>query len=140
MFNLDPGKLLVIGVVAILVLGPDRLPAAARKVGATWTSFNEFRHRMESEVRQSIPDLPSSDELVRLARSPSALLSHFSEAGVGADAPAEAEADGAVVTVATVEPSPVSSPVLSTSEVCRPLEADSPVAAVAAVQADANLN
>ena len=72
MFNLDPGKLLIIGVVAILVLGPDKLPAAARQVGATWTSFNEFRHRMESEVRQTIPDLPSTDELVRLARSPAA--------------------------------------------------------------------
>ena len=61
MFNLDPGKLLVIAVVAIILLGPDRLPQVARQVGGAWRSFNEFRHRMESEVRnyhaRSAPDL-----------------------------------------------------------------------------------
>jgi sec-independent protein translocase protein TatB len=78
MFNLDPGKLLVIAVVAIILLGPDRLPQVARQVGAAWRSFNEFRHRMESEVRSSMPDLPPTSEIARLARSPSALLNHLS--------------------------------------------------------------
>jgi sec-independent protein translocase protein TatB len=76
--NLDPAKLLVIAVVAVILLGPDRLPQVARQVGAAWRSFNEFRHRMETEVRSSIPDLPSSAEIARLARSPSALLNHLS--------------------------------------------------------------
>ena len=58
MFNLDPGKLLVIAVVAIILLGPDKLPQVARQVGGAWRSFNDFRHRMESEVRSSMPDLP----------------------------------------------------------------------------------
>ena len=78
MFNLDPGKLLVIAVVAIILLGPDRLPQVARQVGGAWRSFNEFRHRMESEVRSSMPDLPPTSEIARLARSPSALLNHLS--------------------------------------------------------------
>jgi len=78
MFNLDPGKLLVIAVVAVILLGPDRLPQVARQVGGAWRSFNEFRHRMESEVRDSIPDLPPTSEIARLARSPSALLNHLS--------------------------------------------------------------
>ncbi len=78
MFNLDPGKLLVIAVVAIILLGPDRLPQVARQVGGAWRSFNEFRHRMESEVRSSMPDLPPTSEIARLARSPSALLDHLS--------------------------------------------------------------
>jgi sec-independent protein translocase protein TatB len=78
MLNLDPAKLLVIAVVAIILLGPDRLPQVARQVGAAWRSFNEFRHRMESEVRNTMPDLPSSSEIARLARSPSALLNHLS--------------------------------------------------------------
>jgi Sec-independent protein translocase protein TatA len=78
MFNLDPGKLLVIAVVAIILLGPDRLPQVARQIGAAWRSFNEFRHRMESEVRSSMPDLPPTSEIARLARSPSALLNHLS--------------------------------------------------------------
>src|SRR5277367_6563040 len=78
MFNLDPGKLLVIAVVAIILLGPDRLPQVARQLGGAWRSFNEFRHRMESEVRDTMPDLPDTSEIARLARSPSALLNHLS--------------------------------------------------------------
>src|SRR5271163_1837626 len=78
MLNLDPGKLLVIGVVAIILLGPDKLPQVARQVGGAWRSFNEFRHKMEAEVRSNMPDLPSTSEIARLARSPSALLDHLS--------------------------------------------------------------
>jgi sec-independent protein translocase protein TatB len=78
MLNLDPAKLLVIAVVAIILLGPDRLPQVARQAGAAWRSFNEFRHRMEREVRDTMPDLPSTTEIARLARSPTALLNHLS--------------------------------------------------------------
>jgi Sec-independent protein translocase protein TatA len=74
MLNLDPAKLLIIAVVAVILLGPDRLPAFARQVGGAWRSFTAYRHRMEQEVRSSMPDLPSSAEIARLARSPSALL------------------------------------------------------------------
>ncbi len=91
MFNLDPGKLIVIGVVAIILLGPDKLPQFARQVGGAWRSFNEFRHRMESEVRSSMPDLPPTSEIARLARSPSALLHHLSTLSPEE----EAEAEGA---------------------------------------------
>jgi TatA/E family protein of Tat protein translocase len=76
-FNLDPGKLLIIGVVAILVLGPDKVPRVARDVGGAWRSFSQFRQRMEAEVRSTIPDLPSSEHLTRLARSPAALFEHL---------------------------------------------------------------
>src|SRR5258708_2101705 len=78
MLNLDPGKLLVIGVVAIILLGPDRLPQVARQIGGAWRAFNEFRHRMETQVRETMPDLPDTSEIARLARSPSALLNHLS--------------------------------------------------------------
>jgi Sec-independent protein translocase protein TatA len=78
MLNLDPAKLLIIAVVAIILLGPDRLPHLARQVGAAWRTFNDYRHRMETEVRSSMPDLPSTTEIARLARSPSALLNHLS--------------------------------------------------------------
>ncbi len=83
MLNLDPAKLLVIAVVAIILLGPDRLPQVARQVGAAWRSFNEFRHRMEAEVRSTMPDLPPTHEIARLARSPSALLNKLSSMNDG---------------------------------------------------------
>ena len=95
MFNLDPAKLLIIAVVAVLLLGPDKLPQVARQVGAAWRSVNEFRHRMESEVRTSMPDLPSSADIARLARSPSALLNHLSNMAPDETEGATAGANGA---------------------------------------------
>jgi sec-independent protein translocase protein TatB len=113
MFNLDPGKLIVIAVVAIILLGPDKLPQFARQIGGAWRTFNDFRHRMESEVRSTMPDLPPTSEIARLARSPSALLSHLSNlpsedddeasdgshqaaAGAAANGAGEGSTDGAV--------------------------------------------
>jgi len=89
MFNLDPGKLLVIAVIAIILLGPDRLPQVARQLGGAWRSFNDFRHRMETEVRSSMPDLPPTSEIARLARSPSALLNHLSTMSSDPETPGE---------------------------------------------------
>jgi sec-independent protein translocase protein TatB len=86
MFNLDPAKLLVIAIVGIILLGPDKLPNVAKQAGAAWRSFNEFRHRMESEVRNTVPDLPPTSEIARLARSPSALLHHLSTLSPDEDA------------------------------------------------------
>jgi Sec-independent protein translocase protein TatA len=78
MFNLDPSKFLIIAVVAIILLGPDRLPTVARQVGGAWRSFTAYRHKMESQVRDAMPDLPSTEEIGRLARSPAAFLDHLS--------------------------------------------------------------
>jgi sec-independent protein translocase protein TatB len=78
MLNLDPAKLLIIAVVAVILLGPDRLPAFARQVGGAWRTFTAYRHKMEEEMRSSMPDLPSTAEIARLARSPSALLDRLS--------------------------------------------------------------
>lgn len=106
MFNLDPGKLLVIAVVAIILLGPDKLPQFARQVGGAWRAFNDFRHRMESEVRSTMPDLPPTSEIARLARSPSALLNHLST--MSSEDEDETAADGAVTSTvegAVVDPS-----------------------------------
>jgi Sec-independent protein translocase protein TatA len=92
MLNLDPSKLLVIAVVAVILLGPERLPAFARQVGGAWRSFTEYRHRMEAQVRSSMPDLPTSAEIARLARSPGALLDRLSSMSPeteGTEAPLE---------------------------------------------------
>ena len=110
MLNLDPGKLLVIGVVAILVLGPDRLPRVAKQVGAAWHSFNEFRHRMESQMREQLPDLPSTEDLARLTRSPSALLNHLSSMGPGPDAGTGTDHVAAVGDITDAEPEVVAVP------------------------------
>jgi sec-independent protein translocase protein TatB len=106
MLNLDPAKLLIIAVVAVILLGPDRLPQVARQIGGVWRSFNDYRHRMESQVRSSMPDLPSSVEIARLARSPSALLNHLSNL----DAPARAEPASETAATASGEPPEIALP------------------------------
>ena len=93
MFNLDPSKLLVIAVVAIIVLGPNRLPHFARQVGTAWRSLSEFRQRMESEVRNSIPELPSTKELANYARSPSVLLDRLASPTPADDSAGNSSAD-----------------------------------------------
>jgi len=87
MLNLDPSKILIIAVVAVILLGPDRLPAFARQVGEVWRSFTAYRHRVESQVRESMPDLPSSAEIARLTRSPAAFLNHLSSLSPDAEGP-----------------------------------------------------
>jgi hypothetical protein len=72
----------------------------ARQVGGAWRSFNEFRHRMESEVRSSMPDLPPTSEIARLARSPSALLDHLSNMS------SDEEPDGTFQPPSPAEPPP----------------------------------
>jgi Sec-independent protein translocase protein TatA len=60
--------------VALVLIGPDKLPRLARQMGSGWNKLRSFQERIESEVRESMPDLPSSQEIARIARSPVAYL------------------------------------------------------------------
>jgi Sec-independent protein translocase protein TatA len=53
--SLDPAKLLVILVIALIVLGPDRLPKVARQMGAAWHELTRIRDQVTDEVRAAIP-------------------------------------------------------------------------------------
>lgn len=57
MGGLDPAKILIILLMAVIVLGPERLPRAARQVGSMWRELTKLRERLENEVRSAIPDL-----------------------------------------------------------------------------------
>src|ERR1022692_2986440 len=77
---LDPAKLLVILIVALVVLGPDKLPTVARQMGAAWGELRRFRQRLETEVRGTFPDLPSSQQVVQAVRSPLSFLDQLADA------------------------------------------------------------
>ena len=65
MFDVGFSELVMIAVVALLVLGPERLPGAARTVGAL---LRKARHSFESgkaEVEREVRD----EELKRVLKS-----------------------------------------------------------------------
>jgi sec-independent protein translocase protein TatB len=51
--DLSAAKILVVLVVALLVLGPDKLPRAAHQAGRLASDFRRFRDGLHSEVRQA---------------------------------------------------------------------------------------
>jgi TatA/E family protein of Tat protein translocase len=78
-FDLSPIKLLLIAVVTAVLLGPDKIPDVARNLGRAWRRLKQVQGRIETEVRQVIPDLPGTSDLARYARSPINLLNELAD-------------------------------------------------------------
>lgn len=67
MFNVGPMEFAVIALVALVVLGPDKLPDAARQAGKWMSEFRKittgFQHEMRSamnEIADAGPTSPTS--------------------------------------------------------------------------------
>lgn len=66
MFGLGPTELIVIAVLAILVLGPNKIPAAASQLGKAIRSFRRATHDLQDQIDQdgqlgkSISDIQSA--------------------------------------------------------------------------------
>jgi TatA/E family protein of Tat protein translocase len=72
--SLSPLKIMVVLLVALVLVGPDKLPSLARQIGGAWKAFRSISSKLEDEVRSTMPDLPSTGDIARFARSPVALL------------------------------------------------------------------
>lgn len=79
MFDVGFSELVLIAVVALLVLGPERLPGAARTVGALLrrarASFESVKSEVERELRdeelkRALKDLPQPSETLRSLAEP----------------------------------------------------------------------
>jgi sec-independent protein translocase protein TatB len=79
MLSLSPAKILVVLVVALIVLGPEKLPGVARQLGALWGDLRRWRTRLESEVRGVFPDLPPTHEVAQVVRSPLTFLNRLAD-------------------------------------------------------------
>lgn len=77
---------MVVVAVALLLLGPDKLPEVAHKLGSSWRALKRLQEKVEAEVREAIPDLPSSSDLVRIARSPVNMLNQLADMAEARDA------------------------------------------------------
>jgi hypothetical protein len=78
---------MVVVTVALVLLGPDKLPEVSRKLGATWRAIKQLQEKVETEVREVIPQLPNSGDISRLVRSPIGLLNHLADRADLADRP-----------------------------------------------------
>jgi TatA/E family protein of Tat protein translocase len=76
---LSPVKIMVIVTVVLLLMGPDKLPEVAHRLGSSWRALKRLQERVESEVREAIPDLPSTGDIARIVRSPINLLNQLSD-------------------------------------------------------------
>lgn len=56
MFDLSPEKILLLGIIALVVLGPDRLPGAARRAGQFLTQMRQMSSGLQEEMRTALEE------------------------------------------------------------------------------------
>jgi TatA/E family protein of Tat protein translocase len=55
-FNVGPEKLILLFIIALMVLGPSKLPDAARTLGKAIAEFRRISGSLQSEVREVLSD------------------------------------------------------------------------------------
>ncbi len=73
MFNVSGPEILIILVVALIVLGPDKLPDAARKIGGVMREVRRISSGFQDEVRDALSDVdvpPSRPTPMRVTPTP----------------------------------------------------------------------
>lgn len=91
MFNIGAGELIVILIIALIVLGPDKLPDAVRRAGRLYGELRRMSSGFQAELRDAL------DEPMREMRSTADLVKGTFTAGIGSldddhDEPAPAKA------------------------------------------------
>lgn len=62
MFDIGFAEMLIIGIVALLVIGPERLPGVARKAGTYFARLRRFVSNVRADVEREF----RTDELQRM--------------------------------------------------------------------------
>jgi sec-independent protein translocase protein TatA len=53
-FGIQPIHLIVVGIVALVIFGPRRLPQVGRWIGRTFTEFRKGTHELSEGIRDEI--------------------------------------------------------------------------------------
>ena len=117
--------MVIVGVV-LLLMGPDKLPEVAHKLGAAWRAIKNLQEKVEAEVREAIPDLPSTGDIARIARSPVNLLNQLADRVDAKEAADAKSAESASDTAEEESPALFPSPRLPTPPSTRADEASLP--------------
>ena len=152
MFDISWGKLVIIGVVALLVIGPKELPAVLRQLGQWMTKirrmaaefqgqFNEAMREAEmADLKKDVDEMtakaksyaefdPIGDVRKELDSTHQQIESAFSDKpAAAATTPAEATADASTAPAASVEPTPAASEPAVAAKADAPFNVDAPVA------------
>lgn len=132
MFGISFGELLLIGLVALLVLGPERLPGAARTaglwIGRLKRSFNAIKQEVEREIgADEIRRQLHNEQIMAMERQikesivPPSLENLLAdpaqrdEAAAASPTPAAPQPAPAPVAAASAPPSPAAQPVPGTT-------------------------
>ncbi len=54
MFGIGGTEFVLIALLALILLGPEKLPEYARKAGRLWADFKRYQDSMESMIRAEI--------------------------------------------------------------------------------------
>lgn len=82
MLNIGPAELLVVMVVALLVLGPTKLPDAARQVGRALGEMRRLSSGFQSEMRDALKE-PVDSVATKAATSSATSPTRTPTAGIG---------------------------------------------------------
>jgi Tat protein translocase TatB subunit len=92
MFNIGSGEFVVILLVALIVLGPQRLPEAARQIGKVMGDLRRVSSGFQNELRTALDDADLHGSTPTSRRG---LLDHTSPT-VAADAAVDPEVASAI--------------------------------------------
>jgi sec-independent protein translocase protein TatB len=70
--NVGTGELLVVLLVALIVLGPDKLPQAARKVGQVLAEVRKVSSGFQSELRDAMKEPVEGTPTIERSPTPKA--------------------------------------------------------------------
>ncbi|MCO7553403.1 Sec-independent protein translocase protein TatB [Metapseudomonas otitidis] len=142
MFGISFGELLLIGLVALLVLGPERLPGAARTaglwIGRLKRSFNAIKQEVEREIgADEIRRQLHNEQIMAMERQIKESIVPPSLENLLTDPAQRDEAAEASPTPAAPQPAPAPAPAASAppSPAAQPVPGTTPAASGATVAA-----
>lgn len=101
MGGLDPAKLFLLLVIVLVVVGPEKLPGAARQLGGMVRELNKLRQKFDDEVRNMMPDLDLPNIPTSPSKAVTGYLNNLISSGnttAGTEATGAAAASGAATT------------------------------------------
>ncbi len=129
MFDISWGKLVIIGVVALIVIGPKELPAVLRQLGHWMTKIRRMASEFQGQFQEAMREAEMADLKKQFDETTSTLNSALDPSGFKTDLEkmiqdplAASDSAGATSTPATPpsDPAAVATPATSTPEATPP--------------------